>query len=346
MQYIGVDLAWGEGDDRRPANESGLVVLDEHGRVAEADWARGLDEVVAWLERVAAPGAVIAVDAPLVVDNPTGNRRCESEVARCYGRWQVYANASNTAMGWQAGVRLRERLEAQGFVYLDGTRAARPGDRSFFECYPYTTIVGMWELGYDEERPRYKRLIPGLPASEARERRARECDDLLRRIAALPMAEVPLDLRSHPVTATLLDEPSPVEQGPYKHREDLLDGALCAWTAAIWHRRGATRTQVLGAGAEPDAEGRRPTIVAPARPEQRLAAAKESRRGRAAGEQQPAKRVDGRGSVDGALAAVRELRGLVSTLGERLDALERDLRRARSAPRADPVSEGSDSIES
>jgi predicted RNase H-like nuclease len=328
MQHIGVDLAWSEGNDRKPANESGLVVLDEQGAVQDAGWARGLDEVVAWLERVAVPGAVIAIDAPLVITNATGNRQCESEVARCYGRWQVYANSSNSAMGWQAGVVLRERLEALGFVYLDGTRAADPADRSFFECYPYTTLVGMWELGYDDERPRYKRLVPGLPAAEARASRAQACDELLRRVAALPAAEDPLDLRSHPVTAVLLDEPSPVEQVPYKHREDLLDAAICAWTAAIWQRHGDRRTQVLGATAEPDAEGRRPTIVAPARPEQRLAA-RTARGSGAAGTAERGARVGAAPSVGAALEAVQELRRLTATLSARLETLEKDLRRLR-----------------
>lgn len=326
MQYIGVDLAWSEGNDSKPANESGLVALDEQGAVQEAGWARGIDEVVAWLERVAAPGSVIAVDAPLVITNATGNRQCESEVARCYGRWQVSANSSNSAMGWQAGVTLRERLEAQGFAYLDGLGKADADGRSFFECYPYTTLVGMWELGYDEERPRYKRLVPGLPAAEARAARAQACDELLRRVAALPAAEDPLDLRSHPVTAVLLDEPSPVDQGPYKHREDLLDAAICAWTAMIWHRHGAQRTQVLGATAEPDAEGRRPTIVAPARPEQRLAA----RAGRGSGGAKGSADRAGRApSIATALETVRELRAMTATLSARLDALDRDLRSLR-----------------
>jgi hypothetical protein len=150
-------------------------------------------------------------------------------------------------------------------------------------------------------------------------------------MAALPVAEDPLDLRSHAVTAALLDEPSPLEQGPYKHREDLLDAALCAWTAAIWHRHGEARTQVLGATAEPDAEGRRPTIVAPARPEQRLAAVldrRRPRRGRTAGPMQEAGVAD---PVESALETVQELRRLVSTVNGRLDGLERRLRDLRSS---------------
>jgi predicted RNase H-like nuclease len=32
----------------------------------------------------------------------------------------------------------------------------------------------------------------------------------------------------------------------YKHREDLIDACLAAWTAALWIERGADRCQVLG----------------------------------------------------------------------------------------------------
>jgi predicted RNase H-like nuclease len=55
----------------------------------------------------------------------------------------------------------------------------------------------------------------------------------------------------------------------YKQREDLLDAALCAWTAALWYRHGPARCQVLGSASKPDREGRRATIIAPARNSQR-----------------------------------------------------------------------------
>lgn len=65
-----------------------------------------------------------------------------------------------------------------------------------------------------------------------------------------------------------MTEPSPERDAPYKHREDLLDALLCAWTAALWHRHGLARCQVLGEEA-PAAPGTTATIIAPARPEQR-----------------------------------------------------------------------------
>ncbi|TFD52290.1 DUF429 domain-containing protein [Cryobacterium frigoriphilum] len=270
-RFIGVDLAWGEGTAARRANETGLVLMDASGTVRDAGWARGIDAVAAWLIEVAEPGDVIAIDAPLIVFNPSGMRECEREVGQRYGRWKVAANASSLTLPWLGGVTLRRQLEAAGLRYTDGTHPPAPGEIEFFECYPYTTLVGAEEFGYDEQRPRYKRPALAMPASERRAFRAAECDELLRRMSALAAADPPLNLRSHPVTKPLLTSPSPLIDAAYKHREDLLDAALCAWTAAFWTRFGLSRCQVLGASDTPDCAGRRPVIIAPARPEQRPA---------------------------------------------------------------------------
>ncbi|MFC5928857.1 DUF429 domain-containing protein [Cryobacterium melibiosiphilum] len=268
-RFIGVDLAWGEGTATRRANETGLVLLDAAGTVLDAGWARGIDAVAVWLIDVARPGDVIAIDAPLIVFNETGMRECEREVGRRYGRWKVAANASNLKLGWLGGVTLRVALEAAGFRYTDGGQPPAADRVEFFECYPYTTLVGAAEFGYSVQRPRYKRPALALPTGERRAFRAAECDDLLQRMSALTTADPPLDLRSHPVTSALLESPSPLIDAAYKHREDLLDAALCAWTSALWSRFGLARCQVLGAADPPDSAGRRPVIIAPARPEQR-----------------------------------------------------------------------------
>ncbi len=103
-------------------------------------------------------------------------------------------------------------------------------------------------------------------------------------------------LSSHPVTQRLAGEPSPLGDVAYKHREDLIDALLCAWTAALWARHGVDRCQVLGLPADPaggaggpgggvdgpaggvgglgvgagdPGDGPLATIIVPARPEQR-----------------------------------------------------------------------------
>lgn len=85
----------------------------------------------------------------------------------------------------------------------------------------------------------------------------------------LDAADPPLQLRSHPASAALLDEPTPLGDVPYKHREDLIDALICAWTASLWFRHGFARCQVLGEAAGSDAVGAVPTIIAPARDVQR-----------------------------------------------------------------------------
>ncbi|WP_420367284.1 DUF429 domain-containing protein [Curtobacterium sp. L1-20] len=271
--YIGVDLAWGLGSDRTPANETGLVAMRADGTITDAGWARGVDAVTRWVLDHLGPRSLVAVDASLVVTNPTGIREAERQVGQRYGRWKVAANPTNLASAASAGARLLDRLTEHGVGYVSDTATmrARSGPVAF-ECYPYTTLVGVKELGYDVERPRYKRLDLHVPAPVARARRAEAFDDLVRRLRSTPLVP-PLLLDSHPLTAGLA-EPSGIHGPTHKHREDLLDGALCAWTAAFWDRHGDERVQILGGDgrlpSDPqDEAGRRPVVVAPARPSQR-----------------------------------------------------------------------------
>jgi predicted RNase H-like nuclease len=265
--YLGIDLAWAEGTATRRSNESGVVALNG-GDVLHAGWTRGPDETVEWIDHVVAErtDVLLFVDAPLVVNNPTGQRLCEKQVGQRYGRWKVSANTTNVRSPRVAGVRLRERLEGNGWRYDDGTSGPPASGRVLSECYPYTTLVGAHELGYDHERPRYKRKPSNMRIAEFRPQRAAACDEMIRRLHLLEDVDPPLRLRAHSETQRLLDEPSPESDVEYKHREDLIDAVLCAWTAALWHRQGLQRCQVLGADstAMPSA-----TIIAPARAEQR-----------------------------------------------------------------------------
>jgi predicted RNase H-like nuclease len=268
-RFLGVDLAWREAAGGRPANESGVAVLDAAGRVLDVGWARGVDEITEWISTAAdsAP-ALVFIDGPLVVTNATGQRLCERQVGQRYWRWQVSANTTNLRSPRLAGVTLRRRLEAAGWTYSDGTDWPPAATRTMCECFPYITLVGAAEFGYTEERPRYKRQPRRMPAAAWRPQRAAACDDLIRRLAALSEADPPLLLDSHPATRALRHKPSPLADADYKHREDLIDALICAWTAALWSRHGPARCQVLGLPGPPGV-GPAATIIAPTRPEQR-----------------------------------------------------------------------------
>lgn len=271
MRVLGIDLAWGEGSTERAANETGVLAVDCDGEILDAGWTVGLAATVEWVEQWAGTDDALAmVDAPLVVDNFTGQRTCERDAGRCYGRWKVAANSTNLGSPRLGGVVLRQTLEARGWRYDDGCSGPPRNGRVVSECYPYTTLVGATEFGYDIERPLYKRKPKGMSVFEFRPLRAAVCDVLIGRLVNLVSASPSLDVLSHPVTARLVSEPSPTKDREYKHREDLIDAAIAAWTGLLWLSHGLDRCQILGrADDEPH---RHPTIIAPARDAQRVGA--------------------------------------------------------------------------
>ena len=268
MRFLGIDLAWGEGTEAKPANRSGVVALEGSGRISAAGWTTGLDETVEWIDAYSEPDVLAFVDAPLVVTNRARQRLCETQVGQRYWHWLVSANSTNTKSPRRAGVYLCERLESLGWAYHDGTEGPPSSGRVLSECYPYTTIVGAEELGYDTVRPSYKRAPKGMPAAEAWPIRTAACDALISRVAELKDHVPPVDLGSHEETGHLVTGPSPTASAAYKKREDLLDAVICAWTAALWHRFGTARCQVLGVPEDgsPVDNG---TIIAPCREAQR-----------------------------------------------------------------------------
>jgi predicted RNase H-like nuclease len=266
LRALGVDLAWA---DTTVANETGVVAADPDGTIVAAGWTTGVEETIAWADTYGAAAAMLFVDAPLLVLNPDRQRLCEKQVGQRYGRWKVSANSTNLGSPRLAGVRLRRELEAGGWVYADGSNGPPRTGRILSECYPYTTIVGADVLGYDRERPPYKRKPKGPPTAAWRPVRAAACDMLIQRLAGLRNASPPLDLRSHPVTAQLLHEGSPLNDRRYKHRGDLIDACLAAWTAALWLQAGTDACQVLGLDDVLVDDRGRATIIAPARTSQR-----------------------------------------------------------------------------
>jgi predicted RNase H-like nuclease len=268
-RFLGIDLAWGEGSEEKRANKSGVVALESSGRITDAGWTTGLDETLDWVQDQADNDTLLFVDAPLVINNATGPRLADRETGRHFGRWWVSANSVNLNSPRRAGVHLRERLTKLGWCYSDGREGPPASGRVISECYPYTTLVGVSELRYDDKRPQYKRAPKGVRAAEAWPLRMAACDELIRRLSRLASCDPPLDLSSHAATRRLVEEPSPKGWRDYKPREDLLDAAICAWTAAYWSRYGLDRCLVLGAAEGRDDTPAAATIIAPARPEQR-----------------------------------------------------------------------------
>jgi len=106
-------------------------VLDLDGRILDAGWTRGLDETVERVVGATGESALLFVDAPLVVDNLRGQRKCETQVGQRYGRWKVSANTTNLgASAARSGAgpadRTGARRELRRLWRPEGLAAAQP----------------------------------------------------------------------------------------------------------------------------------------------------------------------------------------------------------------------------
>jgi predicted RNase H-like nuclease len=230
VRFVGVDLAWG---GRRP---SGVAVLDPGGNVVAEGWATSDEELSGVLAGHDRGGAVVALDAPLVVTNPAGTRRAaEAELQRRYGR--AGAGPYPTNLGLLGGrVRAMELVRRSPRPYLTAPRD--PGRRTGWwavEVFPAPALV---ELGGLERAVRYKK---GPPAA----RRAG-----LRAVAAvvggLAAADPPLRVDPAGVLARELGRLEALRGAGLKAVEDLADAHVCAYVGLWWWTHGPAATLVAG----------------------------------------------------------------------------------------------------
>jgi predicted RNase H-like nuclease len=230
MRFIGVDLAWG---GRRP---SGLAVLDPAGRVVDQGWATSDDDILGFLAAHDPGGAVLALDAPLVVTNPAGTRRaCEAELQRRYGR--VGAGPHPTNLGLLGGrVRAMELAGRSPRPYLTVPRDPGRGTGWWaVEVFPAPALV---ELGRLERAVRYKRGPP-----EARRAGLRAVAAVL---AGLAGADPPLRPDPAGRLARELGRLEALRGAGLKAVEDLADAHVCAYVGLWWWARGRAATLVAG----------------------------------------------------------------------------------------------------
>jgi predicted RNase H-like nuclease len=230
VRFVGVDLAWG---GRRP---SGLAVLDAGGRVVGEGWATSDEEILAFLAAHDGKGAVLALDAPLVVRNPAGTRReCEAELQRRYGR--VGAGPYPTNLGLLGGrARAMELARRSGRPYLTVPRDPGRGLGWWaVEVFPAPALV---ELGGLQRAVRYKKGPPevrraGLAAVAAV-------------LGGLAEADPPLRLDPAGTLARELGRLDGLRGAGLKAVEDLADAHVCAYVGLWWWAHGPAATLVAG----------------------------------------------------------------------------------------------------
>lgn len=138
MHFVGIDLAWGEN---RP---TGLAVLDGSGRLLHVGAVRTDDEIVAALAPYVAEACLVAIDAPLIVANATGNRPAEAALNKDFARFDAGAHPSNTGKAELAGRPRGARIASRLGLDMD-PRSGRA--RRAIEVYPHPATVALFRLG-------------------------------------------------------------------------------------------------------------------------------------------------------------------------------------------------------
>lgn len=188
------------------------------------------DEIVEAVTSLGRGPIAVAVDAPLVVPNDTGRRRCEAELHGVYGSRHAGPHPSNRRLltrlhGRIRGEELLGRLADRG-LSLPGAG----GSRTVLECYPHPAIIEMFGL---EERLRYK-AKRGMTVADRRAGLGVLASHVASLVAADPRLVAP---------GIAVDET--VKGRALKAVEDALDARICAWVARLWCRA-PDRVRVFG----------------------------------------------------------------------------------------------------
>jgi predicted RNase H-like nuclease len=218
MYFVGLDLAWGQ------VNPTGLAVLDAGGCLEYIDASITDADIVTALAPYVDGHCLVAIDAPLVVNNPTGRRLAEVKLNADFQRFDAGAHPANTGMavfsGTPRGARLAETLG------LDiGPHSTAP--RRAIEVYPHPATVALFRLG---RTLKYKR-------GSLSDRRAALLK-LMQLIEGLAESAQPMQVTANDKWARLRETVRRARRPIDLDRaEDPIDAVVCAYIALYATRR-------------------------------------------------------------------------------------------------------------
>ena len=233
--FIGIDLAW-----RSDKNHTGTAVLNgDNSGLSIQSVSLGitnLREVQLFIHTHAQNNSVVAIDAPLIILNPEGQRPCEKEIGHRFGAAHASAHTSNLKLYPNAGsVKLSAHLKEQGFIHCPEPHERFLGGKWFFEVYPHPAHLVLFN------RSRIIKYKKGRVSS--RKEGLHEFRESIRRF--LCQADPPL--LENPQLISLLDRSlNDLNGQSLKHYEDTLDAILCAYLAAYFWTWSYDRNEMIG----------------------------------------------------------------------------------------------------
>ncbi len=220
----GLDLAWGY------RARTGVAVVDAAGRLLASAAVRSDDEIATFLEPYRGALLTVAIDAPLVVTNPSGSRAAERALGVDYRRFAAGAHPSNLGIAHLNPPRAATLAQQHGW---DVDPAVRPtaDHPTAIEVYPHPAMVALFGL---PQTLKYKAKRGRTPAY--RQAQFTFLLDAMETIGplCLPAGSRWRELRAFVAAAT--------RQVDLERVEDEIDAVLCAHLAWLWaHQPGTLR---------------------------------------------------------------------------------------------------------
>jgi predicted RNase H-like nuclease len=217
MYFVGLDLAWGE------KSQTGVAVADSDGRLLHVGDAHDDASIEAAVAPYVGDECLVAIDAPLIVNNPSGYRACEAALNRDFQRFDAGARpayAEKPEFKDPRGARIATALG------LDMDPASTASRRAI-EVYPHPATVVLFGL---KKTLKYKR--------GAFEDRRRELLQLMTLIEGLDRATPRLRANRNMAWVELRKRvEAATRPGQLDRDEDPVDAVVCAYVALYWYHR-------------------------------------------------------------------------------------------------------------
>jgi predicted RNase H-like nuclease/ppGpp synthetase/RelA/SpoT-type nucleotidyltranferase len=136
MYFVGVDLAWGE------KKQTGIAVVEPDGRLVHVGAAQDDADIEAAIAPYVSGDCLVAIDAPLIVPNPTGHRPCERALNADFQKFEAGARpafSDKLEFKRPRGARLATTLG------LDMDPASGSNRRAI-EVYPHPATIVLFGL--------------------------------------------------------------------------------------------------------------------------------------------------------------------------------------------------------
>jgi predicted RNase H-like nuclease len=149
MFFVGIDLAWSA------RNQSGIAVIN--GQKDTADFVCGTNdvhknnEIVDYIiTHTKGDPAFIAIDASLIVNNTTGERKGETLLKKMFVLYDAVPYPSNRNLfyrlyGGVRGEQIAKMLQEKGFQHNPYIKK-KEKSKKFFEVFPHSAMVVIFKL--------------------------------------------------------------------------------------------------------------------------------------------------------------------------------------------------------